>query len=127
MSEYEDLMDDYDPEEAVGVPSEFRQRTMLGEAVIKANNIRRELVGQIDGMLADYVKYALLESSNAAAQLITMHPKNERELFELQKKAAPYASVMAWIYEQLSEGANAQQRLSQLDTRAQEQKEQRDE
>lgn len=118
MSESYGYVDyDDDPEVGIGIPSEFTQRAMLSEAVGLASAIDRELRGQVPGMLAAYVEHAMQEASAAAAALLTMHPKNERELFELQKRAAGYASVMAWIRSQMIVGREAAKELADMDDR----------
>lgn len=108
MEEFE-----YDLDAELGIPSDMTQKAMLGEAIYKANRIHQELSGMANGMLADYVRFTLEEASEAAAALLTMHPKSERELFELQKRAAPYASVVDWIRKTLSVGQDARQQLDE--------------
>jgi hypothetical protein len=104
-----------DEDARLGIPSELAQRTMLAEAVVKANNLHLELNGEISGMLAEYVRHALGEASSAAADLLTMHPRDERELFEQQKRAAGYASVMGWIRAVLIAGRNAEEGLNEME------------
>lgn len=116
----EDFLPDYldeffeDQDSSLGIPDEFSQRVMLSKAVARAHQVDSELREQVPGVLAEYVRHALEEAATAAAELLVTHPEDDRAIFELQKRTAPYAGVMAWIRHSIAIGQTSQIELSEM-------------
>lgn len=88
---------------------EFAQYEVMTDAIDRAVGVKAELTGEVSGMLLAYLRDARDQAAEAMFLLVTANPRNETEVFALQKRVAAYGHLVGWINDTLSAGELAEQ------------------
>jgi hypothetical protein len=102
------LLDDADDFDGT-FGEQYDVRDDMRRAIERAHSIQRELAGSVPGVLADFLRDVREEATDAAIELMMVHPDHSAKVFELQKTVMPYARLMRWIAESLADGAAGEQ------------------
>ena len=84
-------------------------------AVVLKSEVERDLQSRVPGPIAYVISRSRREAANALGELITVDPRAEGDIRELQNLIARHANIIKFLGELVLAGKEAENELSQQD------------